>query len=548
MNKQTNYQETIFEKSNNPIIIPHKTKRIILHRVFKVITILASIIIVGFIILLLNRSKIEKDLPRLDRELCQLNLDVWKDIVFKNGFRATGYVWPLIGSNSLADLKINPLCSLRKDYCFRIGYQYPIGYCGCYLYQYYKSYDTYTNSNEAFTVYYPLLWEKNAHDANCGVVTDSQISLNRQALGGAACNIRYGIIDDKTLLSYPSVLTKQINVGYGNSNDIDRNYNKLDKITLGFDRNLSNEEKASGYTNEKLISIPHFPYADSKYGFLLTSGDNQPLLEACVEEFDDILDSRVINYPATQLTDKSNGIIYFQWRLSDFENYVELSKNIKLIFRNSLTSREESVLPDIFSKLPTLSEYFLEENKIYYFDGPANNPTIKTIDIFTGENQTIQLQYDTNKPVHSFFIRNDTLYYLMGEFCNEYLHPCTNMELKSYNLISRVTQDLVEGSTSREIVGFDASGNGLILQWSEADVVLVGKYELFTFSNRTLKQMGRYVTGGEGGEDGSYQTFEKLLGGSGTFNYFTIKDGKITPLEQRDGYSDKLGIKTNIAP
>ncbi len=107
---------------------------------------------------------------------------------------------------------------------------------------------------------------------------------------------------------------------------------------------------------------------------------------------------------------------------------------------------------------------------------------------------------------------------------------------------------MVKGSTSREIVGFDASGNDLILQWSESDVVLAGKYELFTFSNGALKQMGRYVTGGEGGEDGSYQTFEKLLGGSGTFNYFTIKDGKITPLEQGDGYSYKLRIKANIAP
>ena len=100
--------------------------------------------------------------------------------------------------------------------------------------------------------------------------------------------------------------TSKISLGNQASGGVISDTKGLNKITLPFGRELTNEEKAAGYTNSKLIAVPHFPYATSKFGFLLTSGDKQPLVEACVQEFDSTLNGRAINYPSAKLSNQSN--------------------------------------------------------------------------------------------------------------------------------------------------------------------------------------------------------------------------------------------------
>lgn len=464
------------------------------------------------------------------------------DQIFSKGFISTGREWPPKEESFSEELKQNPLTRLREAYCNRIGYQYADFGGGCFVFQYYDSYGIYRNDEERFTVYYPTLWRKTIEPANYGFTASPRVSLIRQ---GASCGITYGLIDENKLLSLSGISTSKITFGVQASGGVDSDAKGLNKKTLSFGRELNNEEKAAGYTDTKLIAIPHFPYPSSKFGFLLTSGDKQPLIEACVEEFDSILNSRAINYPSVKLSDQSDGTLSIRDVSSWFETYAQIPQRTTLVFDNFITGREESVANEAFENIQRIYDPFLSTDKLFYIEGSAENPTVRSINIFTGETSLIPLLYDPEKLVHSFFIKENALYYLVGKNCNDYLVKCENLSLKSYNLKSGLHEDLTGGVTSRDIDGFDSNGETIILRYSDGDGgCRWGSYQSFTLSNKILKDLGSYSQCMDTAVS-LYDSLKNLATGSGSFDYLIVKNGKIYSPNPADTNSGRIHIRVN---
>ena len=542
MNTEPNKIDNIPD-SNTSAIPPTPEQKRKLPRFVVVATIIAiAIITAGSFYFYSTQRKAEQPVIS-ENQSNQKQLNVPDDLIFSKGFSVTGFEWTDPPRAYQEGKKNNPqLCQQRQSYCNQVGYKYADFGCDCFVFHYYDSYNTYANEGERFTVYYPTLWQKDLEPSNYGYTTNPKVSLKRQ---GASCALVYGLVDENKLLSFSSASTTKVNFGNQASGGTTSENKGLTKISLPFSRELTNEEKAAGYTDTKLVAVPHFPYTSSPLGFLITSGDKQPLVEACVQEFDSILNSRAINYPSAKISNQSNGFLSLQDILSWFESYANIPQKITLLFENSTTGREESIVPEAFSGAQRISDPFLSDGKLFYTEGPMDNPVIKTIDIFTGENKTVPLSYDATKPIHSFFVKGNMLYYLSGKFCNEYLAKCKDMSLVSYNLTSGASEILTSSSKSRDIDGFNATGDTLILRWSDGDAGYGwGSYESYTFSDKQLKDLGSY-SHCEGDTDSSYLKFRNLVAGSGSFNYLVVKNGNIFAPSTTDTYSGRINIRVN---
>lgn len=488
----------------------------------------------------LYTGKTGKENTEIPANTTQEKASIPDDQIFLSGFADTGREWPPKEASWSQELKDNPLTKLREAYCNRVGYKYADFGGDCFAYQYYNSFKTYTDDDERFTVYYPTFWQNDPAPLNYGFVATPKVSLQRQ---GASCAISYGVIDESALASFGVASTTKANFGDRASGSTPTDTG-LTKIILPFGRQLTDEEKAAGYIDEKLVAVPHFPYPNSNYGFLLTSGEKQPLVEACVDEFDSILNSRAINYPTASLTSQSNGVLSLRDRSSWFEIYAHIPQKMTLLFDNFQTKKEESIAPNAFQSIERITDPFLSGGKLYFMTSSAN-PTIMSVDIFTGQSKTIPLAYNENTPVHSFFVKGNNLYYLLGKFCNEYLAKCTDMKLQNYNLTTGVANTLASGIKARDIDGFDSTGNKLILRWSDGDGGCGwGQYWSFEFSSKTVNDLGSYSRC-EGDTEDSFAPFRNLVVGSNSFGYLAVKDGKIFSPHSNDAYPSGIYIRVN---
>lgn len=481
------------------------------------------------------------------------------DNVFLEGFPDTGLEW-VEGNNTYhVDPEKNTLCELRKSYCRRVGYE-PVG-CKCNSYKYYDSYNTYTDNAGKFTVYYPTLWDKESSTSNYPYVDKPEVVLKRQ---GTSCVLTYGLVDKERLQSVENSSTTKEN--YGSSRGVVEDSHRLStKITIPFGRDLTDEEKAAGYTDTKLIAIPNFPYPSSQFGFVLTSGDKQPLMEACVDELDKIIESKSLNYPSVTLSDKSTGFLLLQGFSSSFEKSTETPQKPTLLFEDSSTG-EEGIVYGPFSNEEVISNIFLSGGKLYYMEpsivtysfeeSSGKNQVIKSVDIFTGEIETIPLPYDDEKPIHSFFVKDDMLYYLFGEFCFDYVLQCKNLSLVQYNLVSGVSEVLTDKSDSVFIRGFSADGDSLILSYASGDGGTIwGSYEAYTFSTNTLQFLDSYMiryfqdSESEIAENEKIkEENENLVSNFGIFDHLVVKNGKIfspKKLEEEGGSARVWDIMVN---
>lgn len=487
-------------------------------------------------------GKSNKESAEIPVGVTQGQTSLQDDQIFLAGFADTNREWPPKEAAWSQELKDNPLVKLREAYCNRIGYKYADFGGDCFLYQYYDSFKTYTSEEERFTIYYPALWQNDTKLPNYEFVATPKVSMQRQ---GASCAISYGVIDESALLSFGGASTTKVNFGDRASGGVSTDTG-LTKIILPFGRQLTNEERAAGYTDTKLIAVPHFPYLNSNYGFVLTSGEKQPLVEACVDEFDSILNSQAINYPTTNLTPQSDGVLSLRDRSSWFESYAHVPQKTTLLFNNFQAKKEESIVPSAFQDVQRITDPFLSGGKLYFMTG-SPNPIIKSIDVMSGQHKTIPLAYDENTPVHSFFVRGNNLYYLVGKFCNEYLAKCGDMRLQSYNLTTGATETLATGINARDIDGFDSTGNKLILRWSDGDGGCErGQYWSFTFSSKIIDDLGSYSRC-EGDTEDSFAKFKNLVVGSNSFGYLMVKDGKIFLPRSNDEYPTGIYIRVNTS-
>lgn len=467
---------------------------------------------------------------------------VQKDDIFLRGFVDTGRNWQPEAETWKQELKNNPLLTLREAYCNRVGYKYADFGGDCFFYQYYESYKTYRDEQERFTVYYPTLWQNDPEPRNYGFVAAPKASFQRQ---GVSCALTYGVIDEKAVVSSGETSTTKVNYGFGKSEDVSEELG-LPKITKPFDRQLTDEEKAAGYTDAQLIAVPHFPYPNSTHGFILSSGKKQPLVEACVDELFAILNSRSIQYSAASLTPESNGVLSLPNAFSLFEMYASIPQKKLLLFNNFETKKEESVVPNAFQDILEVTDPFLSGGKLYFMNG-GENPEIMSISISTDERTTLPLNYNADTPVHSFFVKGNDLYYLVGESCNEYLSVCRDMQLLNYNLTTGATVLLARGLEARDINGFDLTGTKLILRASEGDGgCLWGEYWEFALSSKTVRDLGSYTSCVDDTED-TFAPFRDLVEDTDSFGYLIVKDGKIFAPSSERAYPSGIYIRVNTS-
>ncbi len=410
--------------------------------------------------------------------LDEKNTDPLKDtdLVFRRGFMDTGLPWPPKEEDWSEELKQNPMCALRASYCQKVGYQFADFGCDCFVYQYYHSFETYKNIEEGITLYYPKLWHLAAHRP-LEIIAEQKLSLERD---GATCYLSYGRVDGAVILKTMDPVSSSFVTADGK---------QLQQMSVGFSRALTDEEKAAGYTDKKLIAIPHFPYQNSEFGLLLTSFENQPLAEACEKELEEIVRSVTIEYPPVKLTKDSVGEIFIHdvpvWYKSS-EDAPNLNAN--LLFEDHKTKRKMSLGSGSLSNLTRMENPFVAGDLLYYMD----QGRVKVFDVFGSTVETIPLAYTEDFPVHSFFVEGDWMYYLSGKFCNEYMAQC-NLSLYRFNLATKQTEDLADGLSTREIVGFNSAKNVLYSSYTMADAGCTARtYEAYNLNSKRVTKVGEY--------------------------------------------------------
>ncbi|KND49366.1 MAG: hypothetical protein AB203_03145 [Parcubacteria bacterium C7867-008] len=500
---------------------------------------LVAIIAGGY--LLYNKTSILDDV----QEVLQASLTpegIPDDDIFLNGFTPTGKTWPLTEEYWSQERKDNPLAAIRQSYCEHIGYKYADFAASCFAYQYFDSYKIYTNTEDAFTMYYPTFWVADAQPNSYGFVTDAKASWRRN---NASCAITYGLIDETALVSSGTASTTKVDYASHASGGF-VSERGLTNIYIPFSRAVTNEEKAAGYTEDRIIAVPHFPYADSPNGFLLTSGEKQPLVEACAEEFDYILNTRALQYSAGALTSSSNGVLSIHDMGSWFEAYADIPHTISLVFTDKKTGKEVSIASAALKNVHSIDEPFVSGTKLYFKSGAYENPEIMSIDLVTGESDILPLQHSEGNVIHSFYVRAGNVYYLTGEYCNDYKATCVDMKLHQYNVQTKASLELAGGITSRDIIGLNSTKDKIILAMREGDAGCGwGSYESYSFTTRTIQNLGSYHYCEGDPVDDSLQ-FKNLISDTSDFQKLILRDGAIVLPAPTDEYDGTVYIRANL--
>ncbi len=246
-----------------------------------------------------------------------------------------------------------------------------------------------------------------------------------------------------------------------------------------------------------------------------------------------------VEYEEITVTEDSTGLIYF----------LEKNDSHLIIFQDDATGKEYTLTRNLFSNEyehlisnPLRPQYI--NSSIYFLLGSSTNPTLQRFDIFTGEINEVKLEYDESAPIHDFLIKGTSLYYLAGEFCNEYMAQC-NLELKGYNLSTLETVTLAKEISSREIAGFNQTGRIIFLQYREGDAGCSWhSFEEFNMDTEKLSAALKYSYCYDLENDphklySSYEdsynqlkSYEEKIYGIKSVPYLIIKDSTITFAEE----------------
>lgn len=446
------------------------------------------------------------------------------------------YTWPPQDLGNQKELDQNPFCSDRKSYCESVGYKYDNTLCDCEEFEFYQDYSSYINNEAGFTIYYPKLWEVSDSQKELMYMSDMTFTIQRDKAG---CFISYGLIDKEKLIT-PSRQNLIENIKYDKDSGgfISSDEGALTRITLYDDNDLSYKQKASGQSRIYNIAIPSFPTADYQAGFILqSSNQNNTLSEVCISEFDAIINSYSKLYKQIKLDSSATGTIFFQDTASSFEKRANILGKRRLLLNNDrdlniVQISDEDFQGDIDEKL-----LFLSGGKLFFVEKTQKPYKIRYVDLYSGERKYLDIPYQADKLVHSFFVRNDMIYYIEGSECIEYEQECNNMELKSYSIKSGQVKTYTNQSKSRHINGFSEDKKKLILSWNEGDELCVwGSYESVNLNNGDLLELGEYgycFDEGDANPD-SYTKFLESFSGVDQFQYLTVVEGKIYTSDKQD--------------
>ncbi len=252
-----------------------------------------------------------------------------------------------------------------------------------------------------------------------------------------------------------------------------------------------------------------------------------------------------INYPDGTLNTNSNGTISYR-SANRYDDPVAPGwprAVILLVFTSKDTGKSEILLRDSSDSAHVWQRFFSGGNFYYSPTTEEYQPIVKSFNLLTQAKRVLPLINTPAAPLHDFFVKDNELYYITGPFCNDYMMECSNMFLRSYNLVTGAHQVLAQNSESRNIEGFDANGN-LILSYKEADA---GNYwasfESYNFATSVLNKLYSHSGGLQYGPEGDYMSPEdesKLKGpviGVEYYDQIGIRNGKfyLSQTSEQDG-------------
>jgi len=145
---------------------------------------------------------------------------------------------------------------------------------------------------------------------------------------------------------------------------------------------------------------------------------------------------------------------------------------------------------------------FVAHNNVLYYINDVG--MIQSIKIGETEPKNIPLPVAPVKPtelprINHFYVSGDKIFYLAGENCNGYLEGC-DLSLNEFDISKEKNQILGEHSTSRRILGYDATEDKLYLAYGDGDGgCSFGSYEEYSFLDKNLSKVGSFSSC-EGGD------------------------------------------------
>lgn len=429
-----------------------------------------------------------------------------RDELFARGFPETGLTWPVADEHISAS---NELCQMRAQYCTRVNYKYANFGCDCFVYQFHESFETFIDNAAGLTLNYPKLWH--ISQKTNSLVTDTKLSLEREA---AKCNITYGKVNEAAVMAMPGVSSTPKTIKYEN----------IAWLELPFAASISDEAKASGYTSINSVVVPHFPYADSEFGLVLTSYTQQPLVEACLSEFESILEGREVDYPSITLSTSTAGTLYIEDIIDWYDNQAGSSEIATRFLFDDEQGKESAVAGKAFREVREIVDPFLYKNTLYYINGNR----LFAFDLFGTEPKQVRLELRNDEPIHAFHVQDNFVYFLAGASCNEYMMKC-NLDLYRFDMTTERTEKLAAGLTSREIDGLNADKNIVYMNWTEGDAgCMWSEHESFNLISKKKEKLGKYSYCNDGTDNMPANPYAELAKNIDIADRLTIKNGEIS--------------------
>lgn len=301
------------------------------------------------------------------------------------------------------------------------------------------------------------------------------------------------------------------------------------------------------------------PLATTSSSLVLHAKDGEVITKECDEAFVGMLRTLEPWYRQKQLTMADEGEILFI-NVYPQEGSVWTANNIGGNFTHVLLDTKngeasERVEIARLEGMMNSQSPIIYKNTLYY---SKQNVGLVAYNFFDNTEKAIienahaisENNISKETTVNDYFVANNTLYTLQGEWCNSHSADC-DVRLVASNLDGTNQTALANNIPFRDIIGFDKTEKRLYLRYIDGDAgCMWGKYGAYDYTTNTILELqdvsGCYDTTDEIPSGALYmealaERFEPQVRTVFRFNLF---DGSITPIVEDiswNGYTSKTG-------
>jgi hypothetical protein len=279
----------------------------------------------------------------------------------------------------------------------------------------------------------------------------------------------------------------------------------------------------------------------------------------------EVLQEKTVSYERTTLDKSSNGVlaILYSGFEYDEEEYYErilfideeseevftLSDNLYEFVNSSDCSNE------YFSCTKGIEDFLLLHDTLYFLHGPYFSWKLQKLHVLGGEVATVDLKYRSGESVIAYHVLDDTIYYLYGEQCREYMGSC-NSSLYSYSIKTNETNLLATNLPYRDINVFEKNGKNILMFYRDGDAGFIwlsyGTYNVLTKELSQVKDVNFSYDWDKSDEENdkeyevAFKDFLALFKDEKYVPYLIIQDGEIILPEEKMDTGDYNTISIRV--